>query len=180
MGNAPGPSVRLGYVLAGAALLVQGPRLLLMTPAVSPNAELLLSTVASVAMAVVLTGGNLYLIHAALTAPRWRIALAIAWALVVGVSTLLIAPGIAGGLTDQKLHQVVGSPGLLPAWAILVALAHHLAAAGCILAAVASSRPQGIGPFPCQGCGRAFATRQARGGHQRSCAARGLALPASH
>lgn len=92
MGNAPGPSTRLGYVLAGAALLVQVPRLLLMTPAVPPEAELLLSGVAAVAMAVVLTGGNLYLLHSALTAPRWRIALAVAWALVVGVSTVLVAP----------------------------------------------------------------------------------------
>lgn len=120
---------------------------------------------AALALAIILTGGNLYLIHAALTAPRWRIALAIAWALVFGVSAGLVAPGIAGGL----------------AWAILVALAHNLTAAGCILAAVASSRPQdnGSGSFSCQGCGRTFTSKQARGGHQRSCPARGLALPAS-
>jgi hypothetical protein len=186
MGNRPGPSILLGYVFAGAAVLVQGPRLFLTTLAagrlpVSPDAEKLLLSVAAVATAVVLTGGNIYLAHAALTAPRWRISLVIAWALVLGASAGLVAPGIAGGLANRELHEVVGSPGLRGAWALLAALAHELTAAGCILAAVANSRPQGSGsdPFLCQGCGRAFATKQARGGHQRSCPARGLALPAS-
>lgn len=160
---------RLGYVLIGAAFLVQGSRLVLTTLAagrrpLSPDSEQLLLIVAAVAMAVVLTGGVAYLAHAALTAPRWRIALGIAWALVLGASAGLVAPALAGGLANQEL---------------LAALAHGLTATGCILAAVASSRPQPLGSVLCQGCGRAFASKQARGGHQRSCPARGLALPAS-
>jgi hypothetical protein len=155
---------RLGYVLVGAAFLVQGSRLVLATLAagrrpLSPDTEQLLLIVAAVAMAVVLTGGVTYLAHAALTAPRWRIALGIAWALVLGASA-----GLVGDLANQEL---------------LAALAHGLTATGCILATVASSRPRSPDSVICQGCGRAFASKQARGGHQRSCPARGLALPAS-
>jgi len=176
MGNTPGPFIRLGYVLVGAAFLVEGPRLLLTTLAagrrpVSPDTEQLLLSVAAVAMAVVLMGGLTYLAHAALTAPRWRIALGIAWALILSASAGL------------ELHEVVSAPGLRLVWALLAALAHELTATGCILAVVASSRPQppgnGSDPFLCQGCGRAFASKQARGGHQRSCPTRGLALQAS-
>lgn len=172
MGNSPATSIRLGYVLVGAAFLVEGSRLVLAKLSagrrpVSPDTEQLLLAVAAVAMAVVLMGGVTYLAHAALTAPRWRIALGITWALVLGASAGL------------ELHEVVSAPGLRLAWALLAALAHELTAAGCILAAVASSRPQPSGSVICQGCGRAFASKQARGGHQRSCPARGLALPAS-
>ena len=160
---------RLGYVLVGAAFLVQGSRLVLTTLAagrrpLSPDTEQLLLIVAALAMAVVLTGGVTYLAHAALTAPRWRIALGIAWALVLGASAGLVAPAIAGDLANQEL---------------LAALAHGLTATGCILATVASSRPRPPGSVICQGCGRAFASKQARGGHQRSCPARGLAFPAA-
>jgi hypothetical protein len=178
MGNTPGPFIRLGYVLVGAAFLVEGPRLLLTTLAagrrpVSPDTEQLLLSVAAVAMAVVLMGGLTYLAHAALTAPRWRIALGIAWALVLSASA---------GLANQELHEVFSVPGLRLALTLLAALAHELTATGCILAVVASShyQPPGSGSpaFLCQGCGRAFASKRARGGHQRSCPAR-LALPAS-
>jgi uncharacterized membrane protein YfcA len=173
MGNSPAPSIRFGYVLVGAAFLVEGSRLVLTTLAagrrpVSPDTEQFLLVVAAVAMAVVLMGGVTYLAHAALTAPRWRIALGITWALVLGASA------------GMELHEVVSAPGLRLAWALLAALAHGLTATGCILAAVASQPPgSSSDPFLCQGCGRAFASKQARGGHQRSCPARGLALPAS-
>ncbi|HVG07188.1 MAG TPA: hypothetical protein VNM67_05740 [Thermoanaerobaculia bacterium] len=172
MGNPPAPSIRLGYLLVGATFLVEVSWLVLTTLAaghrpVSPDTEQLLLIVAAVAMAVVLTGGNLYLTHAALTAPRWRIALGIALVLVLGASGGLVAPAIAGGF--------VSATGLRPAWALLAALAHLLTAAGCILAEVAKSRPRSLGNVLCQGCGRAFASKQARGGHQRSCPAR---LPA--
>ena len=177
MGNSPAPSIRL---VLGAAFLVEVSWLLLTTLAAgrrpaSPDTEQLLLVVAAVAMAVVLTGGNFCLTQAALTAPRWRIALGITLALLLGASAGLVVPALTGGF--------VSATGLGPAWALLAALTHKLTATGCILAAVASSRPQppggGSDSFPCQGCGRAFATKQARGGHQRSCPARCLALPAS-
>jgi Kef-type K+ transport system membrane component KefB len=147
MGNAPVPFIRLGYFLAGAAFLVQGPRLILTTLAahrlpVTPDTEQLLLSVAAVATAVILTGGGIYIAHAALSALRWRLALGIAWVLVLSASAGLVAPAIAGGLANQELHEVIGSPGLRQAWALLAALAHELTAAGCILAAVASSRPR--------------------------------------
>ena len=147
MGNSPAPSIRPGYVLAAAAFLVQAPLLLLTTLAahrlpVSPDTEQLLLSVVALAKAVILTGGGIYIAHAALSAPRWRPALGITWVLVLSASAGLVAPAIAGGLANQELHEVISSPGLRQAWAILAALAHELTAAGCILAAVAKSRPR--------------------------------------
>lgn len=166
MGDSPGTSIR--HVLVGAAFLFQTCQLVLRTLAAGPRplSQLLVAVVAAVAMAVILMGGVIYLAHAALTAPRWRIALGITWVLV------LSAPA------GMEMHDAVSYPGLRLAWALLPGLT----ATGCVLAAVASSRLQppgsGSGPVFCQGCGRAFASKQGRGGHQRSCPAR-LALPAS-
>jgi len=155
-----GNSFRFGYVLVGAAFLFQACRLVLATLdasqlPLSPETEQLLLIVAAVSMAIFLTGGVSYFAHAALTAPRWRIALGITWLLLLGASA------------GMELHEIAG------------ALAHGLTATGCMLAVVASSHPRPPGSVLCPGCGRAFASKQARGGHQRSCPARALALPAS-
>lgn len=139
---------RLGPVLAGAAILVQAPRLVLTflaadRLAVGADAEQVLLSVAAIGTAVVLTGGGVYIASAALTAPRWRLALGIAWVLVLTASAGLVAPAIAGRLADQELHEVVSAPSLRRAWAVLAALAHELTAAGCMLAAAAASRREG-------------------------------------
>ena len=139
---------RLGPVLAGAAILVQAPRLVLTflaadRLAVGPDTEQILLSVAAIGTAVVLTGGGVYIASAALTAPRWRLALGVAWALVLTASAGLVAPAIAGRLADQDLHEVVSAPGLRRAWAVLAALAHELTAAGCMLAAAAASHREG-------------------------------------
>ncbi len=136
--------MKVGYALAGAAVLVQAPRLVLTVLAadrlpVEPGAEQALLTVAAVGTALVLTGGGVHLAHAALTAPRWRLALGITWVLVLTATAALVAPGIVGGLAGQPLHQILDVPLLRSAWAILAALAHELTAAGCMLAAAASA-----------------------------------------
>ena len=135
---------RLGTVLAAAAILVQAPRLVLTILAadrlpVAEQAEQILLSVAAMGTAVAVTGGGIYIAHAALTAPRWRLALGIAWLLVLTASAGLVAPAIAARLAGQELHEVVNSPALRAAWAVLAALAHELTAAGCMLAAAASS-----------------------------------------
>lgn len=137
--------MRVGYLLAGAAFLVQAPRLVLAVLAadrlaIPASTERGLLTLAAVGTAVVLTGGGIYLAHSALTAPRWRPALGAAWLLVLTASAGLVAPAIAGGLAGEHLYQVLGSPGLRQAWATLAALAHEVTAAGCMLAAAASAR----------------------------------------
>jgi hypothetical protein len=136
---------RAGYTLAGAAFLVQAPRLVLTILAadrlaVSLAAERALLTIAAVGTALVLTGGGIYLAHAALTAPRWRLPLGLAWTLVLTATAGLVAPAIAGGLAGRELHDILGSPELRSAWAVLASLAHELTAAGCMLAAAATSR----------------------------------------
>lgn len=139
---------RTGYLLAGAAFAVQAPRLVLTVLAadrlpVDADTERLLLTVAGIGTAVVMTGGGVFLAHAALTAQRWRLALGFAWLLVLTASAGLVAPAIVARLAGQDLHQVLGHPGLAKAWAILASLAHELTAAGCMLgaAAVAAKSP---------------------------------------
>lgn len=138
-------SRRLGHLLAGAAILVQAPRFVLTMLAadrlpVADQAEGLLLSLSALGTAVAVTGGGIYIAHAALTAPRWRLPLGIAWLLVLTASAGLVSPAIAARLADQELYEVVSSPGLRAAWAVLAALAHELTAAGCMLAAAASSR----------------------------------------
>lgn len=140
-------SKRLGTVLAAAAILVQAPRLVLTILAadrlpIAAQAEQILLSVAALGTAVAVTGGGIYIAHAALTAPRWRLPLGIAWLLVLTASAGLVSPAIAARLADQELHEVVSSPALRAAWAVLAALAHELTAAGCMLAAAAGSRSQ--------------------------------------
>ncbi len=234
---------RLGTVLAATAILVQAPRLVLTILAadrlpVADQAEQILLSVAAMGTAVSVTGGGIYIAHAALTAPRWRLALGIAWLMVLTASAGLVAPAIAARLAGQELHEVVNSPALRAAWAVLAALAHELTAAGCMLAAAASSKNLGAEalelrlyaerdaalerlqlaqervalaeqraeraedgeramselwdaaleipdqellsvpePFACEWCGRSFKTKQARGGHLRTCPSRPSAEP---
>jgi hypothetical protein len=213
--------IRLYYALAAAAFLVQAPRLVLTVLAadrirVAPGTQEQLLSVAAVGTALVLTGGGILMAHAALSAPRWRLALGVAWVLILTASAGLLAPAIAGGLAGQDLHEVLSSPTLRRAWAVLAALAHELAAAGCMLAAAAlrgncsdpeelelrlwseidaaleraeraeqelselragslSSLSSAGERYACEGCGRDFATPQARSGHLRSCSARARA-----
>ncbi len=66
---------RLGTVLAATAILVQAPRLVLTILAadrlpVADQAEQILLSVAAMGTAVAVTGGGIYIAHAALTAPR--------------------------------------------------------------------------------------------------------------
>lgn len=219
---------RTGYALAGAAFVVQAPRLVLTVLAadrlpVAADTERFLLTIAAVGTAVVMTGGGVFLAHAALTASRWRLPLGIAWALVLTASAGLVAPAIAGRLAGQELHEVLGHPGIARAWAVLASLAHELTAAGCMLGAAAvagkpSSREDeelmlwnqldganhraeraerelselraklptptseaqaAVEPVLCTGCGRSFASVQARSGHQRSCSGRSANLSAA-
>jgi hypothetical protein len=212
--------VRSYYALAAVAFLVQAPRLVLAVLAadrlpVAAGTEQQLLTVAAVGTALVLTGGGILIAHAALTAPRWKLGLGVSWLLILTASAGLVAPSIVGGLAGERLPQVLSSPELRRAWAVLAALAHELTAAACMLAAAAQSVAESADErelrlwnerdtateraeqaeralselraelsaaaselpaagelYPCEGCGRPFATQQARSGHQRSCRAR--------
>lgn len=136
---------RIGYFLAGAAFLVQAPRLVLTVLAadrlpVSVDTERVLLTIAAVGTAIVLTGGGVFLAHAALTSQRWRLALGVVWLVVLTTSAGLVAPAIASRLAGKELHEVFGQRGdLAKVWAVLASLAHELTAAGCMLGAAAGS-----------------------------------------
>ena len=138
----------IGRVIALAAILVQGPRLILVLLAadrhpVSPGWQRGLVVVAGLGTALVLTGGNLYLAHTLATAKRWRSYLVVVWIVVLGSSGSLLVPTIAAGLSGRTLPEVLDSTELQWSWAVLAAVAHEVTAAGCMLASaslVAGSR----------------------------------------
>jgi hypothetical protein len=138
-----------GRLIALAAILVQGPRLILALLAadrqpVAPDWQRALLVVAGLGTALVLTGGNLYLAHAVATAKRWRARLTVVWLLVLVSAGSLLVPMIAAGLSGRTLPEVLDSTELQWSWAALAAVAHELTAAGCMLAsaALAPASPQ--------------------------------------
>jgi len=193
-----------GRSIALAAILVQAPRLVLALLSadrqpVAPGWERGLVVVAGLGTALVLTGGNLYLVHSIATAKRWRTLLVLVWLVVLVSSGGLLVPMIAASLSGRTLPQVLGSSELQWSWAALAAIAHEVTAAGCMLASAASgpgsqqasdlselvqprelagsslSAPQAQAqalaePLSCrEGCGRTFNSAAAAAGHLRHC-----------
>jgi hypothetical protein len=135
----------IGVLIAGAAILVQAPRLVLALLAadrqpVGAGAERALLVLAGVGTALVLTGGNLFLAHTVAHVERWRRALTVTWLAVLVASGALVVPLIVAGLGARTLPEVLGSARLEWSWSVLAALAHEATAAGCILASAAWAR----------------------------------------
>jgi MFS family permease len=135
---------RVGLAIAGAAILVQAPRLILALLAadrlhVDPAAERALLVVAGIGTALVLTGGNLYLAHTVAQVSSFRRTLVAAWITVLAASGGMAIPLIVAGLTARTVPQVLGARGLEWPWAFLASIAHELTAAGCVLASTASA-----------------------------------------
>ncbi len=135
----------IGILIAGAAILVQAPRLVLALLAadrqpLGAGAERTLLVLAGIGTALVLTGGNLFLAHTVAHVERWRRALAGTWLAVLVASGALVVPLIVAGLGAHTLPEVLGSARLEWTWSVLAALAHEATAAGCILASAAWAR----------------------------------------
>jgi hypothetical protein len=157
-------SRRAGLAIALAAIVVQAPRLVLALLAadrlpVAPATERGLLLLAGIGTALVLTGGNLYLAHTVAQVEPWRRTLAATWLAVLAASGGLVLPLIVAGLSARSLPEILGAGGLAWPWGVLVAIAHELTAAGCVLASAAWASQAGTA-----GGGAAAPARAGAGG----------------
>jgi MFS family permease len=192
-----------GVLFAVAAVTVTAPRLALAFLAadgvvVPTSWRIDLLAVASIASAVVLTGGTAYLAHAIAVAHSGRGILIALWTAALVCSGALIAPAIVATLRSEQLSAVLGTQRHW-SWSICAVLAIDLVASGAMLAD--ARRPpvdrvsypveppgadpvEGVGsptltpsparlPYLCPwGCGRSFGTKDAANGHGRHCPVR--------
>jgi MFS family permease len=134
---------RTGILLAGAAILALGPRLVLTFLAADRHkvdgdwtAALLIAS--GVGAALVLVAGNIYLAHKAADL-RSRF-LTILWLVVLACSGVLAAPLVVARLKGVELDQVLVSSTLQWLWSLFAVVATELIAGGCMLADAAGHR----------------------------------------
>jgi len=132
------PMARPGVLFAVAAVTVTAPRLALAFLAadgvVVPTAwRIDLLAVASIATAVVLTGGTAYLAHAIAVTTSGRGVLIGLWTAALVCSGALIAPAIVATLRAEPLSAVLGTQRHW-SWSICAVLAVDLVASGAMLA----------------------------------------------
>jgi len=135
---------RLGLWIAMAAVVVATPRLVLTLLAgerigLAPGATAALIAISGAGAAVVLSAGQLYIVHVVGTVPR-RVTLAVLWAGILLMTAVLVVPMIIAGLEARTLPEVLTQPvtpgwGGRWAWAAVAVLAVELAAAVCVYAA---------------------------------------------
>jgi len=140
-------TARAGLLVALAAVLVQGPRLVLTLLAadriaVPPAWTAALLAGAGVGTTLALTGGNIYLAHVLFTVRRRRRLLAVLWAGALVCTAVLVTPQIVAGLDGKPLVEVLASEPSRWGWGLVAALAHELVAASCMLAAAAAQHQQ--------------------------------------
>jgi len=128
----------LGVWVAMAAILVQAPRVVLAVlqadrQPMGADWQRGLLVLAGCGTAVVLTGGNLYLVHTLVRARRWRGLLLFTWLVVLGSTCLLVVPLIVAGINGERITQVLAPHALTWIWAVVAALSHEVTAAGCVL-----------------------------------------------
>jgi uncharacterized membrane protein YgcG len=128
----------LGVWVAMAAILVQAPRVVLAVleadrQPLDADWQRRLLVLAGCGTAVVLTGGNLYLVHTLVQARRWRRLLLATWLVVLGSTCFLVVPLIVAGINGQRITQVLAPHALTWIWAVVAALSHEVTAAGCVL-----------------------------------------------
>jgi uncharacterized membrane protein YgcG len=130
----------LGVWVAMAAILVQAPRVVLAVleadrQPMGADWQRRLLVLAGCGTAVVLTGGNLYLVHTLVRARRWRRLLLVTWLVVLGSTCLLVVPLIVAGINGERITQVLAPHAVTWIWAVVAALSHEVTAAGCVLSA---------------------------------------------
>jgi len=135
---------RLGLWIAMAAVVVATPRLVLTLLAgerigLPPGATAALIAISGAGAAVVLSAGQLYIVHVVGTVPQ-RVTLAFLWAGILLMTAVLVVPMIIAGLEARTLPEVLTQP-VTPGWAgrwtwaAVAVLAVELAAAVCVYAA---------------------------------------------
>jgi hypothetical protein len=133
---------RWGLWIAMAAVLVATPRLVLTLLAgdrigLGPALTAWLIAISGAGAAVVLSAGQLYIVHVIGTAAR-RTVLSLLWAGVLAMTGVIVTPMIVAGLEARTLPQVLTEPWQAGwsrwIWAAVAVLAVELAAAVCVYA----------------------------------------------
>ncbi len=132
---------RAGLFLALAALLVNGPRLVLIFLqadglALPDNVEGAILAVTGIATGAVLTGGGMYIAHtlAQPAAGRLRLLLAVCWLSLLAFSVVLIAPALVFTLRASELAGVLSAERSQWLWAVTAVLAVEVLAGGAMAA----------------------------------------------
>ncbi|MEM7048960.1 MAG: hypothetical protein AAF604_04835 [Acidobacteriota bacterium] len=134
---------RLGFWLAAAAFVVNGPRFVLAYLEAEGEGlagELVrpLLTASAVSTGVVLTLGGCYLVYVlastrAEQSSMLRRAVLWCWLLVLGSAVVLLAPVLVSGILRAGLQEVLSSAAWMPwAWALVAVLAPEVVAGGAV------------------------------------------------
>ena len=140
---------RLALALTLAAVLVAAPRLVLIfleADSLQPGAEVrtALLGASGAALALVLTGGGAYLVHAIVRVGRFQRLLFALWLVILTCIAVLVTPRLVAGLqgASTPLAQVLETPALRWAWSATAVLAAELVATGCMIAYAAEHQQQ--------------------------------------
>jgi len=132
---------RLALALTLAAVLVAAPRLVLIfleADSLQPGAEVrtALLGASGAALALVLTGGGAYLVHAIVRVGRFQRLLFALWLVILTCIAVLVTPRLVAGLqgASTPLAQVLATPALRWGWSATAVLAAELVATGCMIA----------------------------------------------
>lgn len=140
---------QLALALALAAVLVAAPRLVLIfleADSLQPSAEVrtALLGASGAALALVLTGGGAYLVHAIVRVGRFQRLLFALWLLILTCLAVLVTPRLVAGLqgASTPLALVLATPALRWGWSAIAVLAAELVATGCMIAYAAEHQQQ--------------------------------------
>ena len=141
---------RAGLLVALAALLVNGPRLVLIylqvdgltLPAQVEGAMLALTGIAT---GIVLTGGGMYVAHvlarSGTRAGPVRGLLALCWVLLLAFAVVLISPALVAGIRATDMAGVLATARWQWVWAITAVAAVEILAAGAMVAHSLAGEP---------------------------------------
>ena len=141
---------RAGLYLAGAAVLVNGPRLVLIFLqadgiAIPRGIEAAVLSITGIATGAVLTGGGMYIAHALAEpggGPTVRRILIATWVALLAFSVILIAPALLLAWRHSALAEIIPA-GPDVAWAVVAVLAVEVLAAGAMAAHAMGEQPTG-------------------------------------
>ncbi|GEM_PF-6416964 len=140
---------RAGLFLALAALLVNGPRLVLIFLkadgiALPTSVEGTVLAITGIATGAVLTGGGMYIAHALGRPTRGgivRFLLMLCWLALLGFSVVLIAPALVAAIRASEMVTVLDDPRKQWAWAVVAVSAVEILAGGSMLASALDAEP---------------------------------------
>ena len=140
---------RIALALAIAAVAVAAPRLVLIfLEADSLQVEIglrkALLGASGAALALVLTGGGAYLVHAIVSVRRFQGLLSGIWVGILTCIAVLVTPRLVAGLrlATSPLADVLATDALRWGWSFVAVLAGELVATGCMLAYAAQHHEQ--------------------------------------